>query len=171
MCDRELTQLRADLARERERAELAGEAGDAAIAYSEGIAKGRDAWKKAAEKLRQERNGWKESAAHFAKGMEFYRDEIVAKVGDMFGAAARTSDDGSVQDSVLALKVPELVAATIAENDTLHARLERVTAALREARELAQDDLPDDWKTCCWRWHCFRLRIDAALADAEKEGT
>jgi hypothetical protein len=32
----------------------------------------------------------------------------------MFGVAAKTSDDGSIQQDVLALKVPELVAAALA---------------------------------------------------------
>lgn len=58
---------------------------------------------------------WEQSAAEFCSGMEFYRG-IVHQVGEMFGVAARTSDDGSIQDSVLALKVPELVAAVLAEN-------------------------------------------------------
>lgn len=47
-----------------------------------------------------------------SNGLEFYRG-IVWKIGDMFGVAARISDDGSVQDSVLALKVPELVEAAL----------------------------------------------------------
>lgn len=55
---------------------------------------------------------WMQSAAEFSNGVEFYRD-IVWMIGDMFGVAARTSDDGSIQDSVLALKVPELVQASM----------------------------------------------------------
>lgn len=55
---------------------------------------------------------WMSTATEMANGLEFYRG-IVWKIGDMFGVAARTSDDGSIQDSVLALKVPELVEAAL----------------------------------------------------------
>lgn len=51
---------------------------------------------------------WYETARQFARNTEFYRG-IVNEIGEMFGDAAKTSDDGSLQDSVLALKVPELV--------------------------------------------------------------
>lgn len=60
------------------------------------------------QRLRQERDNWERSAADFHRNAEFYRG-IVRRIGDTFGIAARTSDDGSVQDDVLALKVPELV--------------------------------------------------------------
>lgn len=40
---------------------------------------------------------------------EFYR-LIVDQIGDLFGEPARTADDGTVHDSVLALKVYPLVA-------------------------------------------------------------
>lgn len=82
-----------------------------------------------AEKAERERDGWQESARHFANGQEFYQG-IVRQIGSLFGDAARTSDDGSVQDNVLALKVPELVAA-------LAAHVER-------ARRLADNDRADD---------------------------
>ena len=42
------------------------------------------------------------------RATDFYRG-IVTKIGNMFGDAARTSDDGSVQENVLAIKVMELV--------------------------------------------------------------
>ena len=61
---------------------------------------------------RAEAANWKETAAQYARNEEFYRD-IVEQIGEMFGEAARTSDDGSIQDSVLALKVPALVAAAL----------------------------------------------------------
>jgi len=53
---------------------------------------------------------WMDSAAVFSRNADFYRG-IVVQIGEMFGDAAKTSDDGSLQDSVLALKVPGLVAA------------------------------------------------------------
>ena len=56
---------------------------------------------------------WLETAAQFQRNAEFYHG-IVTEIGEMFGTAAKTSDDGSIQDSVLALKVPELVRAALA---------------------------------------------------------
>jgi hypothetical protein len=44
----------------------------------------------------------------FADSAEFYRG-IVTQIGELLGPEAKTSDDGSVQLDVLALKVPELV--------------------------------------------------------------
>lgn len=70
----------------------------------------------------------------FCGNAVFWRG-IVIKIGDMFGEAARTSDDGSVQDTVVALKVPELVSAALQNlNDLVyrgydrkHKRMGRVT--------------------------------------------
>jgi hypothetical protein len=53
---------------------------------------------------------WMDAAAMFNRNSDFYRG-IVVQIGEMFGEAAKTSDDGSVQQDVLALKVPELVAS------------------------------------------------------------
>lgn len=51
---------------------------------------------------------WKETARHYASGQEFYQN-IVTKVGEIIGEEAYTADDGTVGDSVLALKVPEII--------------------------------------------------------------
>lgn len=75
-----------------------------------------------------ERDGWVESARHFANGQEFYQG-IVRQIGRLFGEVACTSDDGSVQGDVLALKVPELVEA-------LAAHVERLRYALTEIASL-----------------------------------
>lgn len=53
-------------------------------------------------------DNWQETAAQFARNEDFYRG-IVTEIGEMFGIAARISDNGSIQQDVLALKVPELV--------------------------------------------------------------
>jgi len=66
------------------------------------------------DELKAERDGWKDSAAQFLRNQEFYQG-IVKQIGETFGVAARTSDDGSIQDDVLALKVPELVTELQAE--------------------------------------------------------
>lgn len=60
--------------------------------------------------------GWMDTAAQYSRNEEFYRG-IVTRIGDLFGEAARTSDDGSIQDSVLALKVPELVKKALEVRD------------------------------------------------------
>jgi hypothetical protein len=55
---------------------------------------------------------WLEFGAQMEDGSKFYQG-IVRQIGEMFGDAAKTSDDGSLQDDVLALKVPELVRASL----------------------------------------------------------
>ena len=71
---------------------------------------------------------WKKECDCAHNGFSFYR-MIVRKIGEPFGAAARTSDDGSIHDDILALKVPGLV-------DDLRAKFaaaEKVVEAAREA--------------------------------------
>lgn len=63
--------------------------------------------------------GWLDTAAQMSRNADFYRG-IVHQVGEMFGDAAKLSDDGSVQQEVLALKVPELVQALVAKDDHDH---------------------------------------------------
>lgn len=60
------------------------------------------------ERLRALTDAWMETTAQQIRNVDFYRG-IITQIGDIFGVAARTSDDGSIQDDVLALKVPELV--------------------------------------------------------------
>ncbi len=52
--------------------------------------------------------GWRETARMMADGNNFYRG-IVDKVGKAIGEEAYVCDDGSVSQSVLALKLVELV--------------------------------------------------------------
>jgi hypothetical protein len=75
---------------------------------------------------------WMNTAAEQCRGLEFYRG-IIVKVGEPFGDAAKTSDDGSIQADVLALKVPELVDGLRAERDSLKATL----SALDQPRLIA----------------------------------
>ena len=51
---------------------------------------------------------WEETARQYAINEEFYRN-LVIEIGEPFGIEAKTSDDGSIQEDVLAIKVPELV--------------------------------------------------------------
>lgn len=55
-----------------------------------------------------ERDAWIETARLHSKNEEFYRG-LVRDIGEQFGKSAYTSDDGSVQQDVLCLKVPALV--------------------------------------------------------------
>lgn len=70
--------------------------------------------------------GWKDMAAQMSRNAEYYRG-LVIKIGDMFGEAAYTADDGSKSQSVLCAKVPELVEALIHPTSTadLIAELEK----------------------------------------------
>lgn len=60
-----------------------------------------------ARKLSEVSN-WEESARLSLKGLEYYRG-LVVKIGELFGDAAKTADDGGVHEGVLCAKVPELV--------------------------------------------------------------
>jgi len=70
-----------------------------------------------------------DTARHYADGMKFYQD-IVVQVGELLGAAAYVSDDGSVQGGVLALKVPELVKARLEAADMLAVVAEHAHTAM-----------------------------------------
>lgn len=68
-----------------------------------------------AEALAEEQrhtDAWYETAAQFSRNANFYQG-IVRQIGEMFGDAAYISDDGSKQQDILVLKVPELVAAAL----------------------------------------------------------
>jgi len=80
---------------------------------------------------------WMDTAAQAARGQEFYR-ELVVKIGEKFGIAAKTSDDGSVQDHVLALKVPELVDKAMGERAKLRFALAHLVGegAVEELKKL-----------------------------------
>ena len=84
--------------------------------------------------------GWMDTARHYAEGSEYYQS-LLDQIGQMFGPAAYTSDDGSVQDSVLRAKVPELVAARIAALEAENAKLRRELEPL--AREAERYDPPE----------------------------
>ena len=59
-------------------------------------------------------DAWEDTAAQAYRDADFYRG-IVIRIGEPFGVAAKTSDDGSIQENVLALRVPELVEGMRAE--------------------------------------------------------
>lgn len=65
------------------------------------------------EEAVRERNAWIDSAALFHRNEEYYRG-LLDEIGSMLGPDAYTSDDGSIRDSVLRAKVPELVRTRLA---------------------------------------------------------
>lgn len=62
---------------------------------------------------------WKETAVYHTRNEDFYRG-IIKQIGEILGVEAYTADDGSVGDSVLALKVPELVKKLKEQNEKLN---------------------------------------------------
>lgn len=98
------------------------------------------------KRLETERDNWIETARYHEKNEKFYRD-LIHKIGEPFGTAAKTSNDGSVQEDVLALKVPKLVEDLryeLAEflryvNDTPEPHIIVPEGHLRKARDLLAD--------------------------------
>jgi len=94
---------------------------------------------------------WMSTAAQASRGQEFYRD-LVVKCGENFGVAAKTSDDGSIQDHVLALKVPELVERAVMERAKLRFALSHLvgSSTVTELKKLEPIvramDIPEDEK-------------------------
>lgn len=60
----------------------------------------------------RERNAWVETAMQHLRNEEYYRG-LVQEVGSMLGPDVFVSDDGSVQDSILCAKVPQMVRALV----------------------------------------------------------
>ena len=81
-----------------------------------------EALAKEVEEATRSAKAWEETAARHCRNEVFYHDLIV-KIGEPFGFAAKTSDDGSIQQDVLALKVPELVDSLRTQNRELHTAL------------------------------------------------
>lgn len=77
------------------------------LVYREAAEAAIDATREEVLRAERERDGWIETATQFHRGLEYYQG-IVRAVGALFGPEAYTSDDGSVQDEVLAEKVFEL---------------------------------------------------------------
>ena len=84
------------------------------------------------QQLERERNGavlaaqnWEETAAQFLRDANFWYG-LVTQIGELFGIGAKTADDGTVYDTVVALKVPELVERLLEERNEVIAKLEQV---------------------------------------------
>lgn len=66
---------------------------------------------------------WTETAAEYARNAEFYRD-LLDRCAAHLGPEVYVSDDGSVQDSPLRLKMPELIERLTKEREADTARLD-----------------------------------------------
>lgn len=77
----------------------------------------------ATEGLEIERDNWEQTAAQHARNEAFYRD-LLMQCAAHLGKEVYISDDGSVQDEPLALKVPELVEELASSNTRLKAALQ-----------------------------------------------
>jgi len=81
-------------------------------------------------RLQAERDNYEATARDMANNAEFWRG-LVLRSGEVFGVEAKTCDDGTINETVLAVKVPELV--------------ERDHAELLALREAAEEVLVDPW--------------------------
>lgn len=80
--------------------------------------------------------GWMDTATGAYRDVEFYHG-ITTEIGEMFGVAAKTSDDGSIQQDVLVLKVPELVRALFASRGVEPANSSQPSESLSEKAQNA----------------------------------
>lgn len=86
------------------------------------------------ERLTKERDAWMDTAATHLTNETFYRD-IVQSIGALF-PSCYVSDDGSVQDEPLALKVKECVVRELESDKALLAQRDaRITNIARIAHD------------------------------------
>lgn len=128
------------------------------------------------ERVVRERDNWQETAARHWSNELFYSG-LLRDVGSLF-PDCYVSDDGSVQDQPLALKVKECVQAALAERDARIAELEPDAERLRW---LCKDGPKRRWtfwlghnvKGGSTFWPCYggediRAAIDAARKAKEE---
>lgn len=60
-------------------------------------------------------SAWMDTAAEYARSVEYYR-ALLVRCGEALGDPAKTCDDGSAVPDVLVAKVPELVEAIVAKS-------------------------------------------------------
>lgn len=61
-----------------------------------------------------QRDAWVESACQFSRNEDYYRG-LLDRIGNALGPDAFTADAGSISESVLRAKLPELVEALVAQ--------------------------------------------------------
>lgn len=123
----------------------------------------------------QERENWIGTAKECSDGLEFYRD-LLYRIGSLFGIAAKTSDDGSVQQDVLALKVPELCSVLFDEHKRLmghEQQANRLYTTLREGKMPEKDGtgMIDEVRAILHQRDHYRVTVDELRGQiAELEG-
>jgi len=78
---------------------------------------------------------WEEAARRHCSNEFFYR-ELLNRCAAHIGPEVYISDDGSVQDEPLRLKVPELVKRLAAERDALRELMREIAEVVDSAQEL-----------------------------------
>lgn len=83
--------------------------------------------------IHPEARGWYETALQHHRNEEYYRG-LLDQMGEMLGPEARTADDGTMGDSVLRAKLPELLRqrleSSAAGRDAAYHERNQVVAAL-----------------------------------------
>jgi len=93
-----------------------------------------------------------EIIAQLHDNVAFYHG-LVNQIGELFGDAARTRDDGSIQQEVLTLNVPELVKTALSERDSLrHAVQDRQRAAEWLFEACRRTAVAADEARRAWEW-------------------
>lgn len=63
----------------------------------------------------RERDAWIDTAKNYADGMDYYKS-LLDNIAEHFGVEAYVADDGSVSDSPLRAKLPDLTSKMLAQN-------------------------------------------------------
>jgi len=111
--------------------------------------------------LKRQVSGWEEDCRRHTRN-EFYLRGLIEKIAEPYGILAMTSDDGSVQQDVICLKVPELVNATTKEREEL--MLRSVAAMSIAEGDFGHESLPI---TCPMLAAVKSLRENYNLAHSE----
>ena len=118
----------------------------------------------AAAAAKQERDNWQRTAEQEFRNMQYYRGLIV-QIGEHFGIAAKTQDDGGIVEDVLCAKVPELVVAVKQERDALAAALEVAAKYVPGTDSLYEDCETHNLEECTCQF-CSAYRDAQIVEDA-----
>jgi hypothetical protein len=116
-------------------------------------------------------NPWKRTAAEFGTGLDFYRGLVDRCARALDDVAIYVSDDGSVQDSPVRLKVPDMIAALVAKARSAPASLPGAEGTQRNEHEqlLLSDECPREMTpevTAAIEWVIERGTKSLAVYDA-----
>ena len=88
--------------------------------------------------------GWEDAVAQFARNADYYRG-LLDEIAPLFGHAVYVSDDGSIQDSPLRAKMPELANDMALERELL----------VQVAEGVGNQEGILTWRAYeAWRAHC-----------------